>query len=96
MERAEPKSFDNIIPCVFVGWDNTARRKEKGFIMKDNTPELFQGEINRVVKKIKDSDENTGLLFINAWNEWAEGNHLEPDHKNGDKFLNCIKSINAK
>jgi hypothetical protein len=96
MERVEPKSFNNIIPCVFVGWDNTARRKEKGIIMKDNTPELFQGEINRVVKKIKDSDENTGLLFINAWNEWAEGNHLEPDHKNGDKFLNCIKNINAK
>lgn len=96
MARVEPKTFDDIIPCVFVGWDNTARRKEKGIIMKDNTPELFEQDINRVIKKMSASERNTGLLFVNAWNEWAEGNHLEPDFKNGDSFLNCIKKINAK
>ena len=96
MQAIEPSSFDHIIPMVFVGWDNTARRGNKGIIMRNNTPELFAAELKRVIQKMTHSNNNSGLLFINAWNEWAEGNHLEPDQKNGLAYLEVIKQFNEQ
>jgi len=89
----EPDNFDKIIPSVFVGWDNTARRGKKGIIIQDNHPAIFEEELKRIKSKILASKENPRLLFINAWNEWAEGNHLEPDQKNGRAYLDAIKNL---
>jgi hypothetical protein len=93
MESLEPDTFDNIIPSVFVGWDNTARRGEHGIIIKDNFPALFEMELIRVKKKLMKSDNNLGFLFINSWNEWAEGNHLEPDNINRHAYLQAVKNV---
>jgi hypothetical protein len=79
MQALEPETFDHIIPCVFVGWDNTARRGDKGIVVINSTAELFKQEVIRTQNKLSRATNNTGLIFINAWNEWAEGNHLEPD-----------------
>lgn len=89
----EAESFDNIIPSVFVGWDNCPRLGKKGIILTHNTPELFTNELLRTKKKLLASENNSNLLFINAWNEWAEGNHLEPDREYGLKFLEAIRSV---
>jgi len=91
MQIIEPKTFDKIIPSVFVGWDNTARRGEKGIVMLSNTPELFEKEIMRVQNKMKSSKNSSQILFINAWNEWAEGNKLEPDLIYKADYLEVIK-----
>lgn len=91
MQKREPETFEKIMPSVIVGWDNTARRKERGIIIKNNTPELFEKEINRLIGKMNSAKDNSGLLFINAWNEWAEGNHLEPCKKMGYAYLNIVK-----
>lgn len=93
MRKIEPEFFENIIPSVFVGWDNSARRGLKGVVIKNNFPEIFKKELQRVIQKINASNSNPRLVFINAWNEWAEGNHLEPDKKNGTAYLRVIKSI---
>jgi len=93
MQNMEPDNFDKIIPSVFVGWDNTARRGKKGIIIQDNHPAIFEEELKRIKSKILASKENPRLLFINAWNEWAEGNHLEPDQKNGRAYLDAIKNL---
>ncbi|WP_322971829.1 glycoside hydrolase family 99-like domain-containing protein [Faecalibacter sp. LW9] len=79
-------------PCVTPGWDNSARRKKDATVFINSSPDLFKkwvsGKKNNF-EHFKDLDEN--LLFINAWNEWAEGNHLEPDQKYGTKFLQALK-----
>lgn len=93
MQQLEPDNFNKIIPMAFVGWDNTPRRGKKGIIMTDNAPEIFAAELVRLKRKMAKADCNNGLLFINAWNEWAEGNHLEPDQKNGLAYLEVIKQI---
>lgn len=93
MQLIEPESFDKVIPCVFVGWDNTARRGKKGVVIVENKPELFEREIMRVQTKMNASKYNTQMIFINAWNEWAEGNKLEPDTTNGMLYLKSIKKI---
>lgn len=92
MQAVEPSSLDNVMPCAFVGWDNTPRRNENGIIIYDNKPELFEKELKRLKNKMLKSPEHEQFLFINAWNEWAEGNHLEPDQKNKHAFLHAIKN----
>ncbi|OYX85745.1 MAG: hypothetical protein B7Y83_03685, partial [Flavobacteriales bacterium 32-34-25] len=86
------------LPCVFVGWDNTARRNEKGIIIKGQNVIDFKedvtDEITSLLKQQRLEQEN--FIFINAWNEWAEGNHLEPDSKNGLSYLQALKEIFEK
>lgn len=79
-------------PCITPGWDNSPRRKQRPFFMlKGNTPELFGKWLKCVMKTFIPYSEEENFVFINAWNEWAEGNHLEPDQKWGKEFLEMVK-----
>ena len=96
---AEPTSDYPRIPCVCPGWDNTARRKTGAYMFIDSTPERYEHWLSEVVKRQSARLPNNGdggiapesLVFINAWNEWAEGNHLEPDQKWGRAYLEATK-----
>lgn len=75
-------------PCLTPGWDNSPRRVKKPFFMlKGNTPALYGKWLKSILNDFKPYSKDENLIFINAWNEWAEGNHLEPDIKWGCKFL---------
>jgi len=80
-------------PCITPMWDNTARRKSTFFAFHGSTPELFGIWLQNVVNKFVPYSEDENFIFINAWNEWAEGNHLEPDIKWGDRYLRQIKKV---
>lgn len=81
----------NIHPGITPGWDNTSRRKEGAIILDKSNPETFRKWLKHILSdKSKPEDENK-FLFINAWNEWAEGNHMEPCIKWGNKFLEVLK-----
>lgn len=75
---------------AFVDWDNTPRNKN-GVSYKGATPEKFQKYLSELVKKNQDKEND--FIFINAWNEWAEGAFLEPDCKNGYGYLKAIKNV---
>jgi lipopolysaccharide biosynthesis protein len=78
--------------CVAPSWDNTARREEGATIYLDSTPEKFQEWTQSVVQKTKENfKDDEQIFFINAWNEWAEGCHLEPDLKFGHAYLQALK-----
>jgi lipopolysaccharide biosynthesis protein len=83
-----------VFPCCMPGWDNTARRKTTSLIIPDNTPEKFgkwfKQQIDYATQKFESEEQ---FIFINAWNEWAEGNHLEPCRKWGTAFLEQIQSV---
>lgn len=77
-----------IFRAVMPSWDNTARRQNDSDIFVNSTPELYQSWLTEAIKEtreLKFGDER--LVFINAWNEWAEGNHLEPDKRYGHDYL---------
>jgi lipopolysaccharide biosynthesis protein len=80
-----------FIRCVCPGWDNTARRKQGGVILQGSTPEHYERWLDQVIKQtLADSRQPTqseNLIFINGWNEWAEGNHLEPCQQWGHAYL---------
>ena len=74
----------------FVDWDNSPRRGGKGSVIYTNTSTiLFEKYLAKQMTKMKKF--NCPFLFINAWNEWAEGTYLEPDNTNGYAFLEAIK-----
>ncbi len=79
----------------FIDWDNTARKGKKGLLFRNMSSEKFKHYFGIQVKKAKQN--NSEYLFINAWNEWAEGTYLEPDKKHGFTYLQAIRDvINAK
>lgn len=81
--------------CVYPMWDNTARRKKKNaWMFLGSTPELFEKFLAEMtLKTILRFEPKEQFLFINAWNEWAEGAHLEPDKKYGYAYLEKCKKI---
>jgi hypothetical protein len=81
----------NIHPCVIPNWDNTPRSGLNGVVLHGSTPELFRTHLQGTLKQILHKPIEQRLLFIKSWNEWAEGNHLEPDLKFGKAYLEVIK-----
>lgn len=79
---------------AFVNYDDTPRRGNKGIIYKGSSPEKFQKYLSMQIKKSK--EENKEFLFINAWNEWGEGNYLEPDERYGFKYLEAVRNALKK
>jgi hypothetical protein len=77
-------------PCVMPGWDNTPRSGRKGGVLNGATPELFRRLLDGAIDVLKDRAPERRLLFLKSWNEWAEGNHLEPDLRFGTEFLRAI------
>ncbi len=82
-------------PCVTPSWDNSPRREKRC----GHSAQLASGDIREWIKQaIKEADTigPKGLVFINAWNEWAEGNHLEPCQKFKRAFLEATKNALQK
>lgn len=79
-------------PCVTPSFDNASRRRNKSFFaFTHSTPQKYGEWLLNVLKKFKPYSKDENLVFINAWNEWAEGNHLEPDQKWGSQYLQATK-----
>ena len=87
------------IPCVSPGWDNSPRRKIAATIFINSTPDLYERWLREVAVRqaarlVGDGTQEISpesLVFINGWNEWAEGNHLEPDQKWGHAYLEATR-----
>lgn len=81
--------FRGIMP----GWDNTARRQDNSFAFEHATPGAFQAWAEHIIdqtRTMRSGDER--IVFVNAWNEWAEGAYLEPDRRYGHTFLEAVKN----
>lgn len=79
-------------PCVTPRWDNSPRKPHNYWAFTGVTPKRFGYWMKQVYLRFKPYSAEENLIFVNAWNEWAEGNHLEPDQKWGKEFLTELKS----
>jgi len=82
---------ENVIPSVVPNWDMSPRRGTGSTILHNSTPELFKEHVRDAINLIKDKPNNKRILFIKSWNEWGEGNYLEPDLKFGKGYLTALK-----
>jgi len=77
-------------PCVSPDWDNSPRRPAGAFMLTGSTPEAFGGWVAETVRRLREDRPEHRLLFVNAWNEWAEGCHLEPCERWGHAYLEAL------
>jgi tetratricopeptide (TPR) repeat protein len=78
---------------VFPGWDNTARRQDTSHIFADSSHIKFEYWLTEVLRQtVTMAPPEHQVVFVNAWNEWGEGAHLEPDDKNGQLNLMALNS----
>jgi lipopolysaccharide biosynthesis protein len=87
---SQPHDYPRI-PCVVVSWDNTPRRGTDGIVFLNATPDAFEAGLRDAVVSVQDEPAERRLVFVNAWNEWAEGNHLEPDERHGRAYLEAVQ-----
>ena len=81
----------NEYPCIVPGWDTTPRLQKNAVILKKSTPQLFKQHVEEVFRRVADKPIEENIIFIKSWNEWAEGNYMEPDWKNGSAYLEMLK-----
>jgi glycosyltransferase involved in cell wall biosynthesis len=87
------QSYD-LFHTVIPSWDNTARKGNKGTIYINSSPKIYEKWLRHSIEETIDVyNEDKRLVFINAWNEWAEGNHLEPDNNYGYAYLNATNRV---
>ena len=88
------KLFRSVCPS----WDNTARRKQQGTIFLNSTPALYKEWLINAIRDThrNNKDKDDHLVFVNAWNEWAEGAHLEPDARYGYAWLQATRDALIK
>ena len=83
-------SDENVYPAIYPNWDHSPRSGKNGFIVVDSTPELFEKHVSQVLDEIKNKRPEHQIAFVKSWNEWGEGNYMEPDLKYGKGYLNAM------
>jgi hypothetical protein len=78
-------------PCVIPNWDNSPRSGANGLVLQGSTPELFRRHLRRALDSMAHVPSDRRIVFVKSWNEWAEGNHLEPDLKFGRGYLEVLR-----
>ena len=81
------------LPGVLSGWDNTPRSGLRGVVFEGATPELFTAYLNKALRFVQNRPQQQAIIFLKAWNEWAEGNYVEPDNLSGHAYLNAIRAV---
>jgi hypothetical protein len=82
---------ERFLPSVLAGWDNTPRSARRGLVYEGFTPELFKAHIDKAIERVKDHPKDRRIVFLKAWNEWAEGNIIEPDAIYGPALMNSLR-----
>jgi hypothetical protein len=78
-------------PTVLPNWDTTARHGVRGNVLEGCSPELFAEQVRRAIALVADRPADKRVVILKSWNEWAEGNYVEPDQRHGRGFLEAIR-----
>ena len=87
----ELDSKEYVYPSIISGYDRSARAGRLATIYYDFTPTTFEPHVKEIVNVVKNKDDEHKIIFLKSWNEWAEGNYVEPDLKYGHGFLDVLR-----
>ncbi len=85
--------IENCYPVITPGFDRTPRAGKRACIYTNSTPEKFKNHVQNICNSIMEKPYDHRLAFLIAWNEWGEGNYMEPDLKWGHGYLDALKSV---
>lgn len=87
---APEDTWENVYPSILPQWDRTPRVASMDGVYVNATPEKFENHIRLALSLIKDKQPEHRILFLKSWNEWGEGNYVEPDMEWGHGFIDAI------
>lgn len=82
---------EQYIPCIGPNFDHSPRSKNRGVILFGSTPNKWKKLCEKIFKKVSFRNHEENLVFIKSWNEWGEGNHLEPDLRYGKQYIHATR-----
>ncbi len=85
----EEDNRDDVIPTITPNWDHTPRSGVSGMVVVGETTELFKQLISKAISIV--SGRKEPIIVLKAWNEWGEGNYMEPDLKNGKAYIKALR-----
>jgi len=83
---------EDVIPIIIPNYDHTPRSGSRGFVLTGSTPAKFASQIRKSLTYLKVKSKDRKLLFLISWNEWGEGNYMEPDEEFGHGYLEALRS----
>ena len=82
---------EEVVPTILPNWDHSPRSGVRAFIMNHSTPQAFKEHVE-AIKRIADGKQNQ-LVMLKSWNEWSEGNYMEPDQRWGKQYIEVLEGI---
>ena len=86
---------DNLYPGIICGWDHTPRSGRKGYLFTGFNKELFKKHIENQISLVKDKTYEHRIIFLKSWNEWGEGNFMEPDFEFGKQKIEAFEEVTS-
>ncbi len=87
------EKMENVYPVVYPQLDRTPRAGRDAVILTGSTPDFFGKYLKDTIDIVKEKCEDNRIIIINAWNEWGEGNYIEPDMKFGKGYLDACRKV---
>lgn len=84
-------SWDNAYPTIIPNWDRSPRSGRKAIVYTNSTPEVFEKQVKDALNLVKEKKDEHRIIFLKSWNEWGEGNFMEPDLEYGHGYLDALK-----
>ena len=83
--------WENVFPTILPQWDRTPRMASYDGVYVHATPEAFEKHVRQAVDIVSGKEPEHRVIFLKSWNEWGEGNYVEPDTEYGKGFLTAIR-----
>lgn len=87
----EEAEREDVFPTLMPNWDHTPRSGANGYLFTNSTPELFKKHVVDVLSKISGKPKEKQICFLKSWNEWGEGNYMEPDLRYGKGYIKALR-----
>lgn len=84
-------ALDYVYPTLFPNWDHSPRSGRQDHIFINSNPDAFKKHVKNVIRGIKNKSPEHKMVFLKSWNEWGEGNYIEPDRRYGRQYLEALK-----
>ena len=87
----EEDKKEDVFPTMLPNWDHTPRSGYNGDLFTNSTPEIFEKHCEQVLSLVKEKPKERQIAFLKSWNEWGEGNYMEPDLKYGKGYIKALR-----
>lgn len=87
----EEDGLENVMPTIIPNWDHSPRSGNRAVVLDNSTPDLFRNNVRAAMNSVKHKRNCNKIIMLKSWNEWGEGNYMEPDLKFGTGYIEALR-----